>query len=385
MAERMNVPLVDLNRQYQTIEGEINEAIGQVVRSGHFILGAEVDSFEKEIAAFCGVKHAIGVASGTDALLLSLRAIGVGPGDRVITPPFTFFATAGMICNLGATPVFVDIEPQTFNIDPQALSFALESDAELAKAAKAVIPVHLYGQTADMDPIMKLARQYELSVIEDAAQAIGAAYKGCKAGTIGQLGCFSFFPTKNLGAYGDAGMIITNDDALAEKLRLLRVHGSKPKYYHRMVGYNSRLDALQAAILRAKLPHLDRWSCERAAHAAQYDEMLSRLEGIEPPVVAEGRTHIYHQYTIRVREGKRNALQGFLRERGIGTEIYYPLPLHLQECFASLGYREGDLPEAERASSGVLSLPVFPELTSVEMTYIDRTLREFFGVYEPSR
>lgn len=378
--ERMNVPLLDLNRQYRSIEKEIDEAIGRVVRSGHYILGPEVEAFEKEIAAYCGIKHAIGVASGTDALLLSLRAAGVGPGDRVITTPFTFFATAGAIWNLGAQPVFVDIQPQTYNIDPQALSFALESNAELADTAQAVIPVHLYGQMAEMDPIMEIARRYELSVIEDAAQAIGALYQGRKAGTIGQLGCFSFFPSKNLGAYGDAGMIITNDDALAEKVGLLRVHGAKPKYYHRLVGYNSRLDALQAAILRAKLPHLDEWSRARAAQAADYDQMLKDLDAIERPTVAAGRTHIYHQYTIRVGNGERDALQRFLKERGIATEIYYPLPLHLQECFAPLGYGAGDLPEAERASREVLSLPAFPELEPAEKAYVGRAVREFFAL-----
>ncbi len=372
----MNIPLLDLNRQYRAIRPEIEAAIARVVQSGRFILGPEVEAFENEVAAYCGAKHAIGVASGSDALLLALRAAGVGPGDRVITTPFTFFATAGAIWNLGAVPVFIDIEPQTYNISPQALAEALESSTDLQERAKAIIPVHLYGQMAEMDPISEIARRYELTVIEDAAQAIGAEYRGRKAGTVGRLGCFSFFPSKNLGACGDGGMIITDDDELAEKLRLLRVHGSRPKYYHQLVGYNSRLDALQAAILRAKLPYLDRWSAARAAHAAGYDRALAELPGIETPPVAPERTHIYHQYTVRVLGGRRDEVRKSLKERGIGTGIYYPLPLHLQACFASLGYREGDFPQAERASREVLSLPIFPELAEEEREYVVSTIQQ---------
>ena len=372
----MTIPLLDLGRQYHTIQAEVNEAIARVMQSGRFILGPEVEAFENEVAAYCGAKHAIGVASGSDALLLSLRAAGVGAGDRVITTPFTFFATAGAIWNLGARPVFIDIEPQTYNISSQALARALEANTKLQDKAKAIIPVHLYGQMAEMDPIMEIARQYELTVIEDAAQAIGAEYRGRKAGTIGRLGCFSFFPSKNLGACGDGGMIITDDDELADKLRLLRVHGSRPKYYHRLVGYNSRLDALQAAILRAKLPYLDHWSAVRADHAAAYDRELGALDGLEGPTVAPERTHIYHQYTVRVLGGRRDALQESLKERQIGTGIYYPLPLHLQACFASLGYREGDFPQAERASREVLSLPIFPELAEKEREYIVSTIQQ---------
>jgi len=366
----MKVPLFDLTRQYKAIKPEIDRAIARVIEGGQFILGPEVEAFEREVAAYLGVKHAIGVASGTDALWLALRALKVGPGDRVIIPSFTFFATAGAACNVGATPVFADIEPETFNIDPAYVRKALESNAQLQEQTKAIIPVHLYGQMAEMDAIMSIAEEYGLLVIEDAAQAIGAEYKGRKAGTIGHLGCFSFFPTKNLGAYGDGGLVVTNDDELGERVRLLRVHGAKPKYHHRLVGTNSRLDSLQAAILRVKLRHLDEWTRARRTIAAMYDEKLRGLEGIELPYRAPERTHIFHQYTIRVREGLRDDLQGHLKELGVGTSIYYPLPLHLQECFRPLGYLEGELPESERACREVLSLPMFPELTEEEVQYV---------------
>jgi dTDP-4-amino-4,6-dideoxygalactose transaminase len=403
----MHVPILDLTRQYKTIKPEIDAAVANVLASGRFILGPEVKAFEEEVATYCNVKHAIGVASGTDALLLSLRALGVGPGDKVILPSFTFFATAGVVHNVGATPVFADIDPKTFNLDPAAVRRILTTNHELRTSIKAIIPVHLYGQMADMDEIMDIAKEYNIAVVEDAAQAIGATYSSNrsenhelrttnhapnglrttnhelgplarKAGTIGDLGCFSFFPTKNLGAYGDGGMIVTNDDALAERVRILRVHGSKPKYYHRMVGVNSRLDALQAAILRVKLPHLDAWTAARQRVAARYDELLHDVEGIETPYHAPNRSQIFHQYTIRVLNGQRDKLRDFLKEQGIGTFIYYPLSLHVQECFQELGYCKGDLPQSELASQEVLSLPVFPELGEEEQTYVVRAIQDFF-------
>ena len=377
----MRIPILDLTRQYRSIQSDIDEALRRVVESGRFILGPEVEALEKEIATFCGAKHAIGVASGTDALLLALRALGIGPGDGVIVPSFTFFATAGVVANVGATPIVVDIDPQTFNISPGSTADALRRGSG-GKKIKAIIPVHLYGQMADIDEIMALAKEFGLYVIEDAAQAIGAESKERKAGTIGHLGCFSFFPTKNLGAYGDGGMVVTNDDELAEKVRMLRVHGSKPKYYHHMVGTNSRLDALQAAILRAKLPHLAEWTKARQRLADHYDELLGDIEGLVLPYRAPDRTHIFHQYTIRVLNGKRDALRAYLAERGIGTEVYYPLPLHLQPCFRHLGYREGDLPESERASREVLSVPMFPELTEEEMEYVAGEIKRFFEMGE---
>jgi dTDP-4-amino-4,6-dideoxygalactose transaminase len=385
----MNIPILDLTRQYRAIKAEIDAAIQRVVASGRFILGPEVEALERELAEFCGVKHAIGVASGTDALLLALKALGIGPGDAVIVPSFTFFATAGVVHNAGATPIFCDIDPQTFNLDPADLRRILSTNPGPRTPPRAVIPVHLFGQMAEMDTIMAIAKEFGLYIIEDAAQAIGAEYSGQhtthhgptrKAGTIGHLGCFSFFPTKNLGAYGDGGLVVTNDDELAERVRLLRVHGSKPKYYHHLVGTNSRLDALQAAVLKAKLPHLGEWTAARRRLADRYDELLAGLSGIVLPYRAPDRTHIFHQYTIRVLAGKRDALRTYLAEQGIGTEVYYPLPLHLQPCFRHLGYKEGDLPESERASREVLSLPMFPELTEEEQDYVVHSIRAFLGI-----
>ena len=371
----VGVPLLDLKRQYESIKPDIVAAIQRVVESQQFILGLEVEQLEQEIAAYCGVKHAIGVASGTDALLLSLKAAGIGPGDQVITTPFTFFASVGAIVNVGAQPVFVDINPDTYNIEPNKLEGKVKAlmscqPSAISYQLKALIPVHLYGQMADMDAIMEIAQQHDLIVIEDAAQAIGAEYKGRKAGTIGHLGCFSFYPSKNLGGYGDGGMVVTDDDELAERVRLLRVHGSRSRYYHTLVGYNSRLDALQAAVLRAKLPYLDTWSAQRQRAAARYRELLGDVEGIVLPATRPDRSHVYHQFTIRVSDGSRDALLAHLRQNGIGTVIYYPLPLHLQECFDNLGYHHGDFPQAEQASQQVLSLPMFPELTAEEQEYV---------------
>jgi len=392
----VNVPVLDLVRQYESIREEMDAAILEVVRSGKFVLGPFVRTFEEAAAEYCGVKHAVGVASGTDALFLSLRALEIGPGDGVILPSFTFFATAGVVHNVGATPVFADIDPKTFNIDPSHLREVLTTDHGPRTRVKAVIPVHLYGQMADMGETMAIAKEHDLAVIEDAAQAIGAEYRAStgprttdseprttdhgqvfRAGSIGHLGCFSFYPTKNLGAYGDGGMIATDDDELAEVLRLLRVHGARPKYFHQMVGINSRLDAIQAAILSVKLRYLDEWSAARARIADRYDELLSGIDGIVTPHRAPDRTHIFHQYTIRVLNGRRDALRKHMQDQGIGTMIYYPVPLHLQECFAGLGYREGQLPETERMSREVLSLPIFPELTEEEQTDVADAIREF--------
>ncbi len=400
----MNIPMLDLQRQYESIRDELDAAILGVARSGTYILGPRVKAFEDAAAAYCGCKHAIGVASGTDALLLSLKALGIGPGDAVILPSFTFFATAGVVHNVGAIPVFCDIDPRTFNLDPAHLRQILTTNHELRTACKAIIPVHLYGQMADMAEILSIAQENELAVVEDAAQAIGATYTSTpggqwpvetaqpgssphatshapqavpsgaehRAGTLGDLGCFSFYPTKNLGAYGDGGMVTTDDDALASAVRMLRVHGAEPKYVHHKVGYNSRLDAIQAAILDVKLRHLDDWSSARRRIADRYDAALSNLDGITTPFRAEGRSHIFHQYTIRIADGKRDAVRASLTAAGIGSMIYYPVPLHLQECFAYLGYNEGELPESERASRDVLSLPIFPELSEREQeTVID--------------
>ena len=376
----MEVSLLNLKRQYQSIKEGIDEAIKRVVESQYFIMGEEVKKFENEIADYCGVKYAIGVASGTDALLLSLRAAGVGDGenDKVITTPFTFFATVGAIVNAGGTPVFVDIDPETYNLDPEELKRLLTSDSRLSTQIKALIPIHLYGQVADMDPIMEISERYGITVIEDAAQAIGAEYKHRKAGTIGDLGIFSFFPSKNLGGYGDGGMVITNDDELAEKVKNLRAHGSTKSYYHEMVGYNSRLDALQAAILSVKLSYLDEWSASREENARYYTEALSNIDAIIPPIVSNHCNHIYHQYTIRTTDGRRDELKAHLKEQGIGTKIYYPLPLHLQGCFKDLGYKEGDFPVSEEASRQVLSLPIYPELKQEEMDYVVKQIRDFF-------
>lgn len=376
----MNVPVLDLKRQYEAIKAEMDAAILDVVGSTKFVLGPYVADFEEKAAAYCEVRHAIGVASGTDALLLSLRALGIGPGDAVILPSFTFFATAGVVHNVGATPIFCDIDPRTFNLDVDHVRELL-GNPEASSKAKAIIPVHLYGQISDMDEVLAIAKEHGLAVVEDAAQAIGAACDMpnglAKAGTIGDLGCFSFYPTKNLGAYGDAGMVITNDDDLADAVRMLRVHGARPKYFHRRVGVNSRLDAIQAAVLAVKLAYLDRWSAARAEKAGIYDAELSGLDGIVVPHRADDRTHIFHQYTIRVLDGRRDALREHLKERDVGTMIYYPRPLHLQECFAGLGYEEGRLPRSEAASREVLSLPVFPELTADEQDYVVETIRHF--------
>lgn len=368
----MNVPMLDLKEQYQTLKPEIDSAVQEVMASSRFILGQNVKILEQAIAEFSHVSQGVGVANGSDALHLALLACGVEAGDEVIVPDFTFFATAGAVSRIGAKPVFVDIDPVTFNMDPDQVEKAVTA------RTKAIIPVHLYGQAADMDPINQLAEQHHLSVVEDAAQAIGAQYKNRKVGELGTAACYSFFPTKNLGAYGDAGMVVTNDEDIAEKVRVLRVHGSKPKYHHHVLGYNSRLDEMQAAILNVKFPHLDEWNQLRREKAATYTALIKDKlsHDVVPPVEKEDRYHIYHQYTIRV--PKRDELQAYLKEHGVASMIYYPKPLHLQPVFKELGHREGDFPETEKACREALSLPMFPELKPEKQEYVVNTIKNFF-------
>jgi dTDP-4-amino-4,6-dideoxygalactose transaminase len=364
----MKAPFLDLKRQYSTIKKEIDEAVLSVLSNTQFILGPEVKNLEEKVAAYCGAKFAIGVASGTDALLLSLRACEVEPGDEVITSSFSFFASAGVISRLGANPVFVDIDAETYNIDPDQI------EKKISQKTKAIMPVHLFGQCADMDPIMDIARRHNLKVVEDAAQAIGAEYKGRKAGTMGDFGCFSFFPSKNLGGAGDGGMVVTNDSDMAEMIRILRVHGSKPKYYHSVIGYNSRLDTLQAAILGVKLKHLDDWTKKRRKHAEIYNAAFKDLDLITPKE-EKFNYHIYNQYTIAVK--KRDELRKYLKEKEIGHDSYYPVPLHLQECYKFLGHKKGDLPVSEKRAEEVVSIPIYPELTEEEQDYVISTIKEF--------
>ncbi len=367
----MKVKLLDLVRQYKALKGEIGEALDEVFSSQRFILGGKVEELEERIASYCNVRHAVGVASGSDALLISLMVLGIGPGDEVVTTPFTFFSTVGSVVRLGARPVFVDIDPTTYNIDPAAIHSAFTG------RTKAVLVVHLFGQMCDMDEILRAAAERNIPVIEDACQAIGSSYHGRMAGSMGRIGCFSFFPTKNLGGCGDGGMIVTDDGGVAERSRILRVHGSGRRYVHETVGINSRLDEMQAAILSVKLPHLEEWNGRRRDHAAYYNEELGELDGIVVPQTRRGNMHTYHQYVIRA--ARRDDLMGFLRENGIGCEVYYPIPLHLQECFTFLGGGRGDYPEAERAAGEVLALPVYPELGEREREYVVRRIREFAG------
>jgi dTDP-4-amino-4,6-dideoxygalactose transaminase len=372
----MKVPLLDLKAQYATIKAEIEAAIGQVMASQQFILGPKVAECETAIAHYSGCAHGIGISSGTDALLTCLMAESIGAGDEVITTPYSFFATAGSIARVGATPVFLDIEPATFNLD------VFEIALKITHRTRAIIPVHLFGQMADMDPVMKLAREHNLVVIEDAAQAIGAEYKGRRAGSIGHYGCFSFFPSKNLGAAGDAGMVVTNDAERAQRVRILRDHGSEPKYYHKVVGGNFRLDAIQAAVVSAKLPHLDKWTEYRQRNARRYEKLFADagLAGGGRPLVtlpeAKGGRHIFNQYVVRVPE--RNELRAYLASEGVGTEVYYPVPLHLQECFRYLGHAPNSFPESERAANETLALPIYPELTEAEQCYVVECIQEFF-------
>lgn len=368
----MAVPLLDLKAQYATIRTEVREAMDRICESQHFILGPEVQALEEEIAAFCGTRFAVGMSSGTDALLAALMAIGVGPSHEVITSSYSFFATAGVIGRLGARPVFVDINPDTFNLDAKAAA------ARITARTKAIIPVHLFGRCAELDPLLEAAAAYGITVIEDAAQAIGTRDDGERqAGTIGHMGSFSFFPSKNLGGFGDGGMVVTSDDTLAESLRTVRVHGAKVKYRHRLVGGNFRLDALQAAVIRVKLKYLPMWTSRRRRNAERY-RTLGKEAGLDNQVSLPEDTagHIYNQFVIRVPE--RDRLQAFLREKGVGTEVYYPVPLHLQECFEDLGYRIGDFPEAEAAAQDSLALPIYPELTEAQQQYVIDHIAAFF-------
>jgi dTDP-4-amino-4,6-dideoxygalactose transaminase len=376
----MKVPFFDLNQQFSSIEEEVKSALDKVLKNQQFILGPKVEALEQTIARYCQTQYAIGVASGSDALLLSLMALGIGPGDEVILPPFTFFATAGSVSRTGATPVFVDIDPSTYNIDPSKIEEKINS------RTKAIIPVHLFGQCADMDPVLQIARAKQLFVIEDAAQALGAEYKphpnskGQRAGQMGDIGCFSFYPTKNLGAFEDAGMVVTNDHVLAEKIRLLRVHGSQPKYFHKWIGINSRLDSIQAAILLVKFKYLEKWTGARQRKAEKYRELFQDLlpfiVGLRLPSIQYENRHIFNQYVIRV--PKRDQLRKFLIEEGIGTDIYYPLPLHLQECYSFLKHRRGDFPASERASEETLALPIYPELTEEQQDMVVDRIKAFY-------
>jgi len=368
----MDVPLLDLRAQFQSIREEVMAAVEGVFERQQFILGSEVEAFEKAAADYCQVKHAIGCGSGSDALLLALMALGVGPGDEVVTVSFSFFATASSITRLGARPVFVDISPDDFNLNPDLIERAI------TPRTAAILPVHLFGQCAEMNAIREIAERHSLPVIEDAAQAIGAEYHKRRAGAMGDVGCFSFFPSKNLGGAGEGGLMTTNDDQLAAKLRLLRAHGMQPKYHHQIVGVNSRLDALQAAVLRVKLKYLDQWSDARLRNAEHYDWLFAEagVEEVISPTIRPNRRHIFNQFTIRC--SRRDELMEYLKRRGVGSEIYYPVPLTLQECFAYLGYKPGDQPVTEQASRECLSLPIYPELTEEIRKYVIEMIAEFY-------
>ena len=370
-----NVPLLDLQAQYRPLRDEILSAIARVCDSQRFIMGPEIAALETEMAAMLEVRHAVAVSSGTDALLAALMALDVKAGDEVITTTYSFFATAGAIARLGARPVFVDIDPATFNIDPSKIAAAVTS------RTKAILPVHLFGLTADLDPILEIAGRAGIPVVEDAAQAIGARYKDRPAGSIGTIGCFSFFPSKNLGAFGDAGLLTTNDDGLAKRAKLLRVHGMEPRYYHSLIGGNFRMDALQAAVLRVKAPYLAGWTTARRAKAARYRELFRQagLDGeIGLPIEPDGSRHIYNQFVVRVRQ--RDELREHLAAQSIGAEVYYPVPFHLQECFAGLGYGPGAFPHAEQAAAETIALPIYAELTGEQQEFVVDAIRQFFRV-----
>ncbi|WP_437203227.1 DegT/DnrJ/EryC1/StrS family aminotransferase [Planctomicrobium sp. SH664] len=370
------VPLIDLVGQYQSIKPQIQEAVNRVFERQTFVLGEEVETFENEIAEYCDARHAIGCASGTDALLLALMGLGIGPGDEVITSPYSFFATASCIVRAGAKPVFADIDPETYNLCPEAV------EAAITPRTRAIMPVHLYGQCADMDPIWRIATRNRLAVVEDAAQAIGSKYRGRHAGVLGTIGCFSFFPTKNLGGAGDGGMITTDDADLANRMKRLRVHGDAGGYTHLEVGLNSRLDALQAAVLSVKLKHLDSWADGRRENAERYDQMFDEYHlshRLVKPTEQEDRHHVFNQYVIRVKGGQRDAVLAGMKKQGVGCAIYYPRPLHLQECFANLKYRAGQFPHAERASAETIALPIFAELGADRQRRVVETMRRVFA------
>jgi dTDP-4-amino-4,6-dideoxygalactose transaminase len=379
----MGVPLLDLKAHHEPLHKEIMAALEQTFRSQAFILGPEVAKLEERVAAYSQARYGIGVSSGTDALLLALMAIGVGPGDEVITTPYSFFATAGVVARLNAKPVLVDIDPATYNMDPSKIGKAITSKT------KAMIPVHLYGQCADMAPILDLAQRHNLKVIEDAAQAIGSEYReGRRAGGMGTVGCLSFFPSKNLGCLGDGGMAVTNDADLAERMKVLRVHGGKPKYYHKLIGGNFRLDTIQAAVLNVKLNYLDEWTHRRQENARRYETLFQQSGLVQKekvrlpaPVYREAGAkhyHIYNQFVLRVE--KRDELMAYLKQKGIGTEIYYPVPFHLQECFRYLGYKEGDFPESERAAKETVAIPIYPELTEPQQEEVVGAIQQHYGL-----
>lgn len=371
----MKVPLLDLQAQYATIRDEVRAAVDAVFESQHFVLSGEVQALEEEIVAYCRTKYAIGCASGSDALLLALMSLGISEGDEVITTSFSFFATASAITRLGARPVFVDIDPRTYNIDPAAVENAITD------RTKAIVPVHLYGQCVDMNQLAEIAARKGIPIIEDAAQAIGAEDRRRRAGSMGAIGCFSFYPSKNLGGAGDGGMLVTNDPEHAQRLQMLRVHGEETKYHHRVVGINSRLDALQAVVLRAKLRHLEEWTIGRQRKAQQYELMFTDAglnEQVQPPFIRPEARHVFHQFVIRVKAERRDALLDHLGSSGVGSGVYYPVPLHQQECFAFLGYREGDLPATEQAAKETLALPVYPELTDQQQEYVVTKIAEYF-------
>ena len=370
--QNIKVPLLDIPLSYKEVLADVEKNINAVIESGYFILGPVVEELEQKIVTYCEAKYAVGVSSGTDALLISLMAAGIKEDDEVITTPFTFFATAGSISRLGAKPVFVDIEPDTFNIDTKQI------EENITRKTRAILPVHLYGQCVDMDPVLDLAQKNNLVVIEDAAQAIGSEYKGRRAGSMGDYGCFSFFPTKNLGGFGDGGMVTMNSEELYEQVKILRVHGSHSKYYHKMIGGNFRLDAIQAAVVLAKLKYLDKWTEKRRANAQTYNRLFKEM-GMTDSLTLPSEViphHVYNQYVIRVKD-KRDELRSFLGENNISTEIYYPLPLHLQDCYLSLGYKKGNLPESEKAADETIALPIFPELTTDQLEYVVATITHF--------
>ena len=368
------IPILDLKKQIKPIRKELMSAVNRVIDNANFIFGKEISEFENAVVKYCRVKYAVGVSNGTDAIRLALLASGIKPGEGVVCPAFTYYATAGAISGIGAVPVFTDIEGDTYNISGSSIEDVLKRRKKLN--IKAIVPVHLYGQCLDMDSILRIARNYKLKVIEDAAQAFGAQYKGRKAGTMGDCGAVSFFPGKNLGAFGDAGMVLTNSKVVDDKLRVLRNQGNKKKYIHLTIGYNNRLDTLQAAVLKVKLRYLDSWNRKRQENAGYFNEQLKGL-GIKTPLVAKYTTHIYHQYILRL-EGSSRKLIEHLRSQGIDARVYYPLPLHLQKCFKYLGYKKGDFPESEKAAIQTLAIPVYPDLTRQELDYIIRSIRGYF-------
>src|SRR5438552_10038091 len=374
MTTPLGVPLCDLQAQFRTLEPDLQAALMRVLRSGQVILGPEVAALEKEIADYCGIGHAVGCASGSDALLLALAALGVGPGDEVILPPFTFFASVGAVCRTGARPVFADIDPVTCNIDPTQV------ENKITPNTRAIMAVHLYGQCADMEPLWRIAERHGMPIIEDAAQAIGAEYQGKRTGTLGAVACFSFYPSKNLGTYGDAGLVVTNDPDWARHMACLRVHGMEPKYHHKYLGWNARIDPIQAAMLRVKLPHLDRWTLGRQQAARRYDALIEEHhlgQFLTRPVAKPDRRHVFNQYVVRVADGQRDTLVKHLQSERIGCEIYYPIPLHLQPCLAYLGHAAGDFPASETASRCVLALPMFPEITVEQQSRVVQSCAAF--------